>query len=552
MRRVGEVLMGESHVVGTEPCPKCGSKDNLKRYSDGHAHCFGMGCGYREKGDGTTQRDSEVTTFASSEAEDRPKQKGVLTFQGEISSIPDRKIREDTCQHFGYRLTDKGNQIAYFFDEHRRPVAGKVRLKPGPDGKKKFKWIGDPKAAGLYGSWLWPSTGKMLVITEGELDCLAVSQLQGNKWPCGSITNGAQGAAKQIKENLEKLNGFDTVVFMFDMDEPGQLAANECAELLPPGKAKIASLPLKDANECLMQGKGEDVIRAMWNARTYRPDGILSGADLWDDIISDKHGKRILYPWDCLNEKTHGAGESELVTLTAGSGIGKSAVVREIAHHFQKQGHTVGMIMLEEAVRHTATAMMGLHLNKRLHISREGVTQEQLREAFEMTVGSGRVYLYDHFGSTEIDRLVSRVRHLAKGLDCKYIFLDHLSIVVSAMTEDGDERKLIDRAMTLLRTLVQETGINLHLVSHLKRPEGRGHEEGAHTSLSQLRGSHAIAQLSDIVIGLERNQQGDNPNETYLRVLKNRFSGEAGPCGSLHYDTDTGRLTEVPAASGEF
>lgn len=98
--------------------------------------------------------------------------------------------------------------------------------------------------------------------------------------------------------------------------------------------------------------------------------------------------------------------------------------------------------------------------------------------------------------------------------------------------------------MTLLRTLVQETGIGLILVSHLKRPEGRGHEEGAQTSLSQLRGSAAIAQLSDMVIGLERNQQGDDPNLTTVRVLKNRFSGETGEACFLRYDKGTGRISE--------
>jgi twinkle protein len=84
----------------------------------------------------------------------------------------------------------------------------------------------------------------------------------------------------------------------------------------------------------------------------------------------------------------------------------------------------------------------------------------------------------------------------------------------------------------------------LVLVSHLKRPEGRGHEEGGQTSLSQLRGSHAIAQLSDLCIGAERNQQGDTAerSELQLRVLKNRFTGQTGPVDRLLYDQDTGRL----------
>jgi twinkle protein len=203
------------------------------------------------------------------------------------------------------------------------------------------------------------------------------------------------------------------------------------------------------------------------------------------------------------------------------------------------------MIMLEENPKRTALGLMGIHCNKPLHLSREGVSDETIRQAFNDTVGSGHVFLYNHFGSSELDNLLSRVRFLAKGCGCNWIILDHLSIVVSGLG-DGDERRLIDNAMTALRTLVEETGVGMFLVSHLRRPEGdKGHEQGAKTSLSQLRGSHSIAQLSDIVIGMERNQQGERPNVTTLRVLKNRFSGETGEAGYLAYDRETGRLAEV-------
>jgi twinkle protein len=136
---------------------------------------------------------------------------------------------------------------------------------------------------------------------------------------------------------------------------------------------------------------------------------------------------------------------------------------------------------------------------------------------------------------------------MAKGLDCKYIFLDHISILVSDQ-QNGDERKALDEIATKLRTLVQETGIALFMVSHLKRPGGTAHEEGGMTSLSQLRGSAGIGQLSDMVIGLERNGQHEDPiirNTTTVRVLKNRFSGLTGPACYLYYDKDTGRMLEV-------
>jgi twinkle protein len=47
-----------------------------------------------------------------------------------------------------------------------------------------------------------------------------------------------------------------------------------------------------------------------------------------------------------------------------------------------------------------------------------------------------------------------------------------------------------------------------------------------------------------MVIGLERNQQKENNNETKLRVLKNRFSGETGLATTLLYDQDSGRYME--------
>ena len=133
---------------------------------------------------------------------------------------------------------------------------------------------------------------------------------------------------------------------------------------------------------------------------------------------------------------------------------------------------------------------------------------------------------------------------MVTGCECKYIFLDHLSIVVSGM-ESGDERRFIDNTMTMLRSLVEELDFALILVSHLKRPDGRGHEEGGFTSLSQLRGSAGIAQLSAVVIGLERNQQDEeSPDTMTVRVLKNRWSGQTGRACYLEYSRETGRLTE--------
>ena len=153
------------------------------------------------------------------------------------------------------------------------------------------------------------------------------------------------------------------------------------------------------------------------------------------------------------------------------------------------------------------------------------------------------LFLYDHFGSADPDTIYSRIEFMALALDIKIIFLDHLSILISGL--EGEERKMIDVTMTRLRSLVAKTGIKLFLVSHLRRTQtDKNHEEGARVTLGQLRGSAAISQLSDTVIGLERNQQTTAEDTTTLRLLKNRYSGEVGIACSLKYQPHSCRYIE--------
>jgi|TARA_R110000868_G_scaffold4789_2_gene29773 twinkle protein len=237
--------------------------------------------------------------------------------------------------------------------------------------------------------------------------------------------------------------------------------------------------------------------------------------------------------------------------------MGKSQLVRELEHYIlDATEDNIGILALEEDVPRTALGLMSIEANAPLHL-RDDFDIEAKRGFWERTLGTGRVYLFDHWGSTSEDNLLARIRYMAKGLDCKWIILDHLSIVVSDQ-DIADERKAIDSIMTNLRKLVQETGVGLFLVSHLRRPQGKAHEDGGQISLAELRGSAAIAQLSDMVIGLERDQQNGDPrirNTTTVRVLKNRFAGLTGPACYLHYNKDTGRMEETTCPlddGGEF
>jgi len=414
---------------------------------------------------------------------------------------------------------------------------------------KQFSVIGDWASVGLFGQHLFNGGGKFITIVEGEFDALAAYQMTGSKYPTVSIKSGAASALKDCKASYEFLDSFDSIVICFDGDEAGSKAAKEVAELFG-GKSKVMKHPphYKDACDYLKENDAHAFTAAWWAAERFVPDGIINGASLWDEVNRPVEAASVMYPWDSLNKLTYGIREAELVTITAGSGLGKSQFVREIVWHIVKKSESnIGLLFLEENARKTALSLMSLSANKPLHIPTTESTEEERWDAFSKTLGTQRLFLFDHFGSTSVDNIIARVRYMAKALDCKFIFLDHVSIVVSAQG-NGDERKALDEIMTRLRMLVQETNISLFVVSHLKRPDSKGHEEGAATSLSQLRGSGSIAQLSDMVIGLERNGQADDPmerNTTHVRVLKNRFAGITGRSGGLLYNSVSGRMTEI-------
>jgi len=473
--------------------------------------------------------------------------------QSNYAEIIDRNIKEQTCKRYGVtvKMDSIGNITNHYYPYHDKQGA-KIATKTRYTKLKEFSLQGNTKLSGLFGEHLF-TKNKYIIITEGELDALSAYQMfktDRYETPVVSIKNGITSAVKDIKGSLDWLEQFENVIINFDNDEQGREGALKVAELFSPGKCKILHLPegYKDASDCLKQNKIQVYTKAFWDAKIYAPDGIINANILFDAITKPTLKSFVQYPFEGMNKITYGIRPSELITFTAGSGLGKTQVMREVVHHMIKSTEdNIGLLMLEETPVITSKGLMSIEANQRLHLPDVHVSKEEMKTYFDATVGTGRVFMFDHFGSNSIDNIVSRVRYLAKGLDCKYIIIDHVSIIVSDQSH-GDERRALDEIMTRLRTLVQETGVAMIVVSHLRRPDGKGHEEGAATSLSQLRGSASIGQLSDMVIGLERDAQNADPeirNTTRVRVLKNRFAGLTGPCCDLQYDVDTGRLKEV-------
>lgn len=522
----------ESEFVGHAPCNQCGSKDNAAIYSDGHTYCFG--CRHYEPAD-------EEKAVEPAKTEKRSN----ALIEGYYTALKTRGITEETCRKFDYQVTDnfrgRPQQIANYRNNEGLVVAQKIR-----DADKNFSILGDAVHMVLFGQHLW-SGGKKLVVTEGEIDCMSVSQVQGNKFATVSLGQGATSGKKSLIAAWDFLNLFEEIILMFDQDEAGQKAALECAEALPIGKVKIAKLPHKDASECLQKGEGKVIIDAIWQAKVWRPDGIVSAREIMDEILNGEDEEATAsYPYPRLNEMTCGIRDG-LVTICAGTGAGKSTFVKEIAYDLHRQGHKVGMIMLEEKNHITLRSLLGIHLNKNIVKDETLVTKNYLDETVdEIFTEENMPQVYKDGGVNSIDSVINNIQYMVKGFGCKYIFLDPISVLVAGATgHTHDERRLIDSIIVTLSGLVQELGICLFLVSHLSRPQGKGHEDGGQVRISELRGSSSIAMLSDFCIALQKSEDDPHADIREIVLLKNRFTGETGTCDTLQYHREESRLIEA-------
>jgi len=529
------------------PCGSCGSSDAVSLYADGHTKCWS--CQAYTPPDGAEPTDPPPESTVS----------GLVPYH--VLPLPKRHLTSETCEKWDYGVGlahVAGETVPCHVVNLRAPdgrlTGQKLRL-PGKD----FRVRG--KIEGLYGQHLWtPNPRVRVVVTEGEIDALSVSQAQGNKWPVVSVLKGSSGARGEILAQLEWLSGFLEVVLMFDNDEPGRAAAEECAKVLPPGKAKIAKLPLKDANDMIVASRTPELLEAFWRAPAWKPAGIVMGEEAWKYVEATEGTESVPYGFAELDRLTYGHRMHEIVVVAGGTGSGKSTFVRKIILDEAARGQCVGVIALEETVDETALALCSQSLGKPLHLLRSAATSPEMKTEVEGTYDldevratfmkdiAEHVVFLDHQGSLDSDDLLAKMRYMVHGLGCRRIIFDHITIAVSNQDAREDERKIIDRLMTKLAGLVKQIPVGIIVVCHLKRPDkGKSFEEGFVPHLNDLRGSSLLEALSMTVIATVRNQMSEDAaerNRADFWLLKNRHAGATGRAGSAQYDPATCRLGE--------
>ncbi|ELA8374119.1 toprim domain-containing protein [Vibrio alginolyticus] len=531
------------------PCDDCGSSDARAEYSDGHSYCYACPpeTAYK-RGNGKPMSSSASNVVTSD----------FKPLHGEYRALPKRAISEETAKRFGYRVGEawhpehKRVEIAHICDvktEDGKYIAQKCRF-----ADKAFSVNGKISKGTLIGMHLF-SGGRRLVISEGEIDMMSISQMQGNKYPVVSLPNGVQSAKTHLLACIDYLKKFEEVVLAFDMDDVGQDSAQKAAEALAGVvNIKIAKYELKDANEMLLAGKTSEMVQALWNAEVYTPDGLLDVDDILETLFEDDNEQGLPWKHKGMNRTSNGRFYGEVHTLGAGTGLGKTTLLLEQADYdvtVLKQ--KVGLFMVENDPKEVLRSICGKHDGRLYHVrnTEDYTMHEAIRQTAQLYRGD--LYIYDNWGLCEWDAIKAKIVYLVS-LGFRVFYVDHLTALATGA--EKDEKAEIERIMADIASLAQRHQILIHLVSHLSTPEKGSHEEGARVAIKHFKGSRSIGFWSHAMYGLERNQQAESLEErliTTVRQLKRRgFGSGVGGVTRLRYVAEQDKSYEVHGDEPSF
>jgi twinkle protein len=534
----------KSQYLRQEACPACGSSDGVAVYAEGPKTC--MVCGEVHKVSFEENAEPPVAAFKVEKSEKDPalvasklKEISEMSFRG----FRERKIPKPVTEYYGVRSkTGPNNEVlAHYYPYGIEEITGyKVRDLP-----KKFKAVG--KLEGMFGQSLF-NGGRRLVITEGEIDALSVAFAYYDKYQRFYPVVALPGATSMtmLLEQREWVRRFDEVVLLLDNDEAGKKAQKEACKIIGIDKVKVAKLPTKDPNECLITQGPAAILAAIWDAQPWSPSGMISGEKLWDKFRERQDTESLPYP-DCLrgvNEKTNGIRYGEVDLFTSGTGSGKSTIMKEIVMHMHANiPHKIGIISLEEDPGESVEKFLSMQL--RTNINEEKVSEEKLRGAFSDLFSDGRITLLDHQGSVSDGSLMDKIETLCL-MGAKVLILDHLTIAVSEV-ESSNANEAVDKVMSDLLKIAKKHNVWLGVISHLRKTPsgGKAFEEGQMPSLDDIKGSGSVKQISFQIIAFCRNMTAENElerNTIKVRVLKSRFTGRTGDAGAAIYDPVEGRL----------
>lgn len=536
----------------------CGSRNGLQLFEkdDGTVDGFCFACSTYVPDPLRDRPNYKPTRLRKSKEEIQEELNEISNFL--CRALPDRGLRDDVMSRYGVKVgvsevDGESPALHYYpYTKDGELKAYKVRLVEN----KRIWSVGDQSDVDLFGWDLAISAGsKKLFITEGELDAMSLYQImtdhvkgtQYEKYSPAvvSVPHGAGSAARDIVRNIKKIREyFKEIVLVFDMDEAGKKAVEDVMRIMPD--ALVASLPAKDVNECLTQGRSKACYNAcVFNAQKPKNTRIVAVSE-----VAEKARQPVewgfSWPYKKLTELTRGIRLGETYYLGAGVKLGKSELLNDLAAWCIKEHQwKIFVAKPEEANHRTLQGVVGKVVNKIFHDPKIPFDNEAFDKGLEVV--ADKLFMLNLYQELTLEGIKTDVRAAAQE-GCKAVFIDPITVLSNGLSA-ADANTMLQKLAQELAQLAMDLNIVIFMFCHLKAPEaGPPHERGGAVQSYQFAGSRAMMRSAHLMLGLEGNKDPDLPDEERnmrsIVVLENRMSGETGRI-PLFYDKHTGAFNEL-------
>lgn len=474
---------------------------------------------------------------------------------------PHRGIRPEIYQIGGAKMSihqSTGAPEVVYYPYYIKDMKASYKTRRLP--KEWLPSVGSLKGVDPFGYHLCHG-GNRLVIVEGEEDWFTVYQVlldfllsKGNTRKPSIISppHGAGDISKMVSKIMPLIDKYQQIIYIPDQDEQGKKEIVNLFNILPPGKLFIGDISEKDPNEMLLKGKSDELLTAIFKAQPYKPTQIKSFKELYKDLVSAPRERPWDFPstWKSLNYLSCGRRKGEVCLFTAGTGLGKTTIFKEVIYNdFKTTNENIGMLFLEENGKKTVSDLASIFLNRRLHKESNYENYKEEEEKILKEFDCDRLFILDHFGGLDDSDFWAKMNYLVFTNNCKLIFIDHMNILISEETTVRDINEKFDKTMSKLKKLALKANCWIGVAAHLRKADGKiPFEKGINPTIDDIKGSSGGKQLADMVIGLQGNtthSEEGMQNVRRLHVLKNRDGGETGKADYLQFNRETGRMNKI-------
>lgn len=344
----------------------------------------------------------------------------------------------------------------------------------------------------LFGWQVMPPSSKVVVICEGEIDCMSFYQYS---IPALSVPFGGGKGAKQdwIEYEYHNLDRFEEIYLCLDNDEVGREAAKEIASRLGEHRCRVVTLPHKDVNECLQAGLSDEVVfECVQNAAFFDPEELHGASEFKQETIDafyKQDSGLFKSPWRILNQN-FSFRDSELTLVNGVNGHGKTEVVGHMALEAMAQGVRCCVASLE--------IKPGKLLQRltRQALCIKTPPRNEIDLAFDWY--NDRLWLFNVTGTAKSDRLLEIFAYARKRYGIQLFVIDSLMKCGVGEDDYNGQKEFVDR----LCDFKNKNSCHIILVTHSRKADS----EDKPTGKMDVKGTGAITDLADNLFIIWRNK----------------------------------------------